>query len=105
VLEIVLPLAEHAAVCLQVEPSAMEKMKSKSVSYETETCISVMENCSLDPHEIFGALLDFFETWPLMHLDYWSQTVSRVVLKKIHTWKSFLTFKLRFEKEFAQENP
>ena len=58
----VVPEAEQEAVCLQVEPSAIEKTKSMSVSKETEICISVIENSSLGPHEILGALAAFLLT-------------------------------------------
>ena len=52
----VVPEAEQEAVCLHVEPSGMEKTKSKSVSKETETCIVVIEKSWFDPQAIFGAL-------------------------------------------------
>jgi hypothetical protein len=57
------PPAEQNAVCLQVEPSGMLKRKSRSVSKETDTCISVMEK-SLSPPEILGAFPPFLETEP-----------------------------------------
>jgi hypothetical protein len=47
---------------LQVEPSAIEKTKSRSVSKETEIWISVIENSSSAPHEILGALAGFLLT-------------------------------------------
>lgn len=56
-------------MCVQVEPSGMPKIKSKSVSNETETCIVVIENSSLWPQEIWGELLESLVTFPWMHFD------------------------------------
>ena len=68
VLVTVEPWAEQEAVCLQTEPSAMPYMKSISVSYETDTCISVMEKALSEPQEIFGPLSALLLTLPVMHL-------------------------------------
>jgi hypothetical protein len=58
------PLAEQDAVCLQVEPSGISKIKSKSVSKETETCIVVIENAWSEPQAILGAEEASLLTWP-----------------------------------------
>jgi hypothetical protein len=60
----VVPADWHEAVCLQVEPSGMEKMKSNSVSKETDTCMLVIENASSFPQEKLGPLLDDLPTLP-----------------------------------------
>jgi hypothetical protein len=63
------PEAEQEAVCLQVEPSAIEKTKSRSVSKETEICICVMENSELAPQEMLGVVGALLLTTPSMHFD------------------------------------
>lgn len=73
-----MPLALHDAVCLQVDPSGMEKIKSRSVSNETETCISLMENLSPSAQEKLGPLLEDLVTLPWMHLD-WQAGVNIVI--------------------------
>ena len=65
----VVPPALHAAVCLQLDPSGIEKMKSSSVSNETETCMCEMENLSFGEHEKLGPPLEPLPTVPWMHLD------------------------------------
>lgn len=42
----------------------MEKMKSRSVSKETDTCISLMEKASFSPQEKLGPLLEAVVTLP-----------------------------------------
>jgi hypothetical protein len=65
----VVPPDWHDAVCLQVEPSDMEKMKSRSVSKETDTCMVVMENDVSEPHEKLGPPPEDWPTVPVMHFD------------------------------------
>jgi hypothetical protein len=85
----VVPLAEQEAVCLHVDPSGIPKTKSKSVSKETETCISVIEKAWLEPQAILGAEEVSLLTCPWMHLD----------------WKPLRANNDRLEKELLQEKP
>lgn len=85
----VVPLAEHDAVCLHVDPSGIWKIKSKSVSKETETCILVIEKGWAEPQEILGADETSLLTFPSIHLD----------------WKLLRVSSDRLEKELLQEKP
>jgi hypothetical protein len=69
----VVPSELQEAVCLQVEPSGMEKIKSSSVSNETETCMCEMENWSFCAQEKLGPPPLDVLTLPWMHFD-WSGT-------------------------------
>lgn len=73
--------AEQDAVCVQVEPSDMVWMKSKSVERSTLMSISVTEK-ALEEQEKLGQLLLSWLTVPLMHLSEERRVRSRFLLPK-----------------------